>query len=63
MKKQPTCNGLEVDVRYGRKLYCYLKNNSNIVKFAKKCMNKRFRRNTKKETLKQLENEETNNIH
>ena len=36
-------NGLEVDVVYARGLYCSLKNNPNVVAFAKKAMNKRER--------------------
>lgn len=35
--------GLEVDVIYARKIYCYLSNNTKLVKFAKNAINRRSR--------------------
>ena len=45
-------NGLECDAIYGRRLYCYLKNRPKIVKFAKRCINKRIRKEGKIEIQK-----------
>jgi hypothetical protein len=42
-------NGLEVDAILARKLYCYLQNNSSLVKFAKRSINKRSRSKAKNE--------------
>lgn len=45
--------GLEFDVLYGRKIYCYLKNNSKLKRYAKNRINRRNRyiaRNKIKET-------------
>lgn len=50
-------NGLEVDAIYGRRLYCYLKNRPKIVKFAKRCINKRIRKDGKSQIRKNLEDE------
>lgn len=36
-------SGLEHDVIYARKMYCYAKNNPSIVKFAKRQLRKRLR--------------------
>ena len=47
MKKEYPINGLEEDVIYGRHRYCYLKNNNKIIKWTKRCMNKRFRQKQK----------------
>jgi len=46
-RKQKLLTGLEEDVVYGRGLYCYLVNNHKIVKFAKRQMNKRMRKEAK----------------
>lgn len=48
-RKQKLIDGLEEDVIYARKIYCYLKNRSSIVKWAKRKLNKRWRREGKKE--------------
>lgn len=48
MKKPYPTNGLEQDVTYARKILCILKNNTKLVKFAKRQMNKRFRKLNKK---------------
>lgn len=53
-RKQELKNGLEEDVVYGKRLYCYLVNNNKIVKYAKRQMNKRMRRKNKKEIKKLL---------
>ena len=41
-------NGMEQDAIYARKIYCYTKNRPNIVKFAKRSINRRIRRQGKK---------------
>ena len=46
-RKQKLIDGLEVDVLYARKQYCYLCNNNKIVKYAKHKMNKRLRKEMK----------------
>ena len=48
-RKQKLVDGLEEDVIYARKIYCYLKNTPSIVKWAKRKLNKRWRREGKKE--------------
>lgn len=45
--KQPLKSGLENDVIYGRKWYKYLKNNNKLVKYVKKALNKRLRKDGK----------------
>lgn len=56
MKKKPyPINGSEEDCCYARKIYCYLKNNHNNVKFIKKTMNKRFRKQANEQLIKELE--------
>lgn len=42
-------NGLEEDAIYARKIYCYTRNRPNIVRYEKKCINKRIRKEGKKE--------------
>lgn len=44
MKKPYPNNSLEQIVTYCRKQYCFTKNNSKIVKWVKRKMNKRFRK-------------------
>jgi hypothetical protein len=44
MKKPYPINGIEQDVTYARKILCVLKNNTKLVKFIKRQMNKRFRK-------------------
>lgn len=48
-RKQKLVDGLEEDVIYARKVYCYLVNRPSVVKWAKRKVNKRFRREGKKE--------------
>lgn len=45
--KQKLKNGIEYDVLYARKFYCYLQNNVSLVRFAKKQMSRRRRREEK----------------
>ena len=40
-------DGLEYDVIFYRKMYCYLKNNHSLIKFAKNKINRRNRFNSK----------------
>ena len=40
-------SAMEYDVVYARKIYCYLVNRSQNVKFAKRKMNKRYRQQNK----------------
>lgn len=49
MKKPYPINGIEQDVTYARKILCVLKNNSKLVKFVKRQMNKRFRKSWKQQ--------------
>lgn len=46
-RKEYAKNSLEQDVlsRWGRKHLCYIRNVRGIKKFAKRCMNRRFRHN------------------
>ena len=46
-RKRKLINGLEVDVVFARQIYKYLDNDSSLVKFAKKCINKRERKQAK----------------
>jgi hypothetical protein len=46
--KQKLKTGLEVDVIYARKRYCYLCNNIKLVRFAKKQLSRRRRKERKK---------------
>lgn len=48
MNKPYPIDGLEQDVTYARKILCVLKNNTKLVKFTKRKMNKRFRKQNKK---------------
>ena len=48
-RKQKLIDGLEEDAIYARKVYCYLVNRPSVVKWAKRKINKRFRREAKKE--------------
>ena len=45
--KQKLKSGLEYDVIYGKKKYCYLVNNNKLVRFAQKAMRKRRRAESK----------------
>ena len=47
-KKEFPINGLEHKCTYNRKLYCFIKNSKGIVSFAKKQINKRFRKSNRK---------------
>jgi hypothetical protein len=49
MKKPYPINGIEQDVTYARKIYCVLRNNPKLVKFIKRQMNKRFRKQWKQQ--------------
>lgn len=49
LTKEYPKNCFEQDVVYARKFYKYLKNNPSLVKFVKRQMNKRFRRNFNKD--------------
>lgn len=53
-RKQILKDGLECDVVYGKGIYCYLCNNNKIVKYTKRKMNKRMRRELKKELYDEL---------
>lgn len=46
--RQKIKSGLEYDVLYDRRTFCYLVNHSSLKKFAKKCMARRRRRDDKK---------------
>lgn len=48
--KQKLKSGLEYDVIYGRDVYCYLINHPKIVKFVKRQLNKRIRKEGKRVT-------------
>ena len=39
--------GMEYDVIFARKIYCYLFNNSKLKRFAKNAINRRARRKAK----------------
>jgi hypothetical protein len=51
----PLKTGLEQDVVYGRKLYCYLKNRPKNVSFAKRSINRRRRHWIKRNLYQHLE--------
>ncbi len=53
--KLPLKSGLEQDVVYARKIYCYLSNRPKIVKFVKRLINKRRRYWIKKNLYQQQE--------
>jgi hypothetical protein len=42
-------DGYEYDLVYGKQYYCYMKNISGIAKYIKNKINRRSRRNAKKE--------------
>lgn len=48
-KKEFPINGLEQDCtsKFGRKIYCYIKNIRGIKKYVKNQMNRRFRKKNK----------------
>ena len=50
-RRQKLISGLEEDIIYGRHIYCYLKNTPSIVKWGKRHLNKRYRREGKKESV------------
>ena len=54
-KKEYPINGLEQDVVYARDIYRYLQNNNKTVKWAKRQLNKRFRKNNKKEINNEID--------
>jgi hypothetical protein len=47
--KQRLKNGLEYDVIYAKSKYCYLANLPHLVRWTKKVLSKRRRRDAKKE--------------
>lgn len=55
MKKSYPIDGFEQDCTYSRKFYCYLANNSKVVKYIKRKMNKRFRKQLKEAIKKEIE--------
>jgi hypothetical protein len=50
--KQKLIKGIEYDVIYAKRLYCYLKNNNKLVRYVKKQMRKRRRVEGKNEVNK-----------
>ena len=48
-RRQRLIDGIEFDVVYWRGRYCYLVNRPHLVKWAKRKMNKRWRRELKKD--------------
>jgi len=52
-------SGMEFDVIFARKIYCYLKNNYKLIKYVKKSINRRNRQNSRLEINKIL-NEDKN---
>lgn len=48
-RRQQLKSGLEVDVILARKHYCFTINNPSIVKWVKRRLNKRWRKELKKE--------------
>lgn len=46
-KKAPLKSGLEYDVIIFKKMYCFTKNNPSIVRFAKRGLRRRLRREGK----------------
>jgi hypothetical protein len=45
--KEPTKTAMEEDLKYGKNIHKYLKNNRKLKRWIKQSMNKRFRRRTK----------------
>ena len=48
-------SGLEYDVIFYRKMYCYLKNNHSLIKFVKNKINKRNRFKSKIQLIKEID--------
>jgi len=57
-RRQKLISGDEEDLVYAKRRYRYLKNNTKLVKWLKRQMNKRYRREIKKEALSILAQEE-----
>ena len=47
IKKEYPNNNLEQDVIYARHIYCYINNNSKLVRYVKRVLSKRFRKKNK----------------
>jgi len=56
-RKQKLKTGDEFDLIYAKKLYCYLHNNTKLVKKIKRGLNKRYRKEMKEEGKLDLEEE------
>ena len=54
-RRQILKTGAEYDLLYAKGLYCYLKNGNRVKHNLKKQMNRRYRREIKIDTLKELE--------
>lgn len=52
-------NGLEFDIIFERHILCYLKNIPGIVRFGKRSMNRRTRKQAKKEIRNLIISDET----
>jgi hypothetical protein len=56
-RKQKLKTGDEFDLIYAKKLYCYLQNNTKLVKKIKRGLNKRYRKEMKEEGELDLQEE------
>lgn len=54
-RRQVLKNACEYDCLYARHVYCYLRNNPSNVKYIKRSMNKRMRRENKMSALIKVE--------
>ena len=52
--------GMEVDVIFARRLYCYLHNNSKLIRYVKTSINRRNRQKARLEIKKLLNSCERN---
>ena len=52
--KRKLKDAFEYDLIYGKHVYCYLHNNNKLVKWIKRKMNKRYRKEGRKEIYEQL---------
>lgn len=50
-RKQKLKTGDEYDLIYAKKLYCYLQNNTKLVRKIKRGLNKRYRKEMKEEDV------------
>jgi len=57
--KSKLANGLEVDAILARRIYCYLQNNTKLIRYVKRCISKRNRAGAKLEIDKILKLEES----